>query len=144
MQYVFAYMECAISICYTVSEVRYMLFAVRLKELRKDKGLTQDDMAEFLCIKRQTYSAYERQISLPDINILYKLSEFFGVSLDYLIGKSEKKTSTNNDGSNNKFSDDIESLSPESQQKAKEYIEMLKTLDKLKPKEQSGDIHKNA
>jgi DNA-binding XRE family transcriptional regulator len=44
-----------------------MLFADRLKELRKEKGLTQDNMAKLLCIKRQTYSVYERQICLHDV-----------------------------------------------------------------------------
>ena len=40
----------------------------RLKELRTSKKMTQDDMANLLNIKRQTYSAYERGISFPDIN----------------------------------------------------------------------------
>lgn len=117
-----------------------MLFADRLKELRKDKGLTQEDMADFLCIKRQTYSAYERKISLPDINILYKLSDFFGVTVDYLLGKSDRTEQKKSD----KLTEKIENLSPEGRLKAEEYISMLETLDKLKPNEKPIDFSKKA
>ena len=57
----------------------------RLKELRIKKGATQDDLAELLKVKRQTYSAYERNISLPDITSIIVLASFFGVPLSYLL-----------------------------------------------------------
>ena len=56
-----------------------------LKELRIKKGVTQDDMAELLNIKRQTYSAYERGVSLPDVTSLLKMAEFFCVSVDEIL-----------------------------------------------------------
>ncbi|MPM54047.1 HTH-type transcriptional regulator Xre [bioreactor metagenome] len=66
------------------------MFGDKLKELRKGKKATQDDLAAFLNIKRQTYSAYERNISLPDIPSLVKLASFFNVSVDYLISDEIK------------------------------------------------------
>lgn len=62
-----------------------------LKSLREEKRITQDDIASMLNIKRQTYSAYERNKSLPDINILSKLADYFNVSTDYLLGRTQTK-----------------------------------------------------
>ncbi len=56
-----------------------------LKTLRIKKGATQDDIAALLKIKRQTYSAYERNISLPDISSLRTLAKYFEVSVGDLI-----------------------------------------------------------
>lgn len=59
----------------------------RLKKLRKDKRLTQDDMAEFLNISTATYSRYENGIHEPDVETLIKLADFFDVTIDYLLGR---------------------------------------------------------
>lgn len=56
-----------------------------LKKLRAAKGVTQDDMAEMLNIKRQTYSAYERGVSVPDISSIIKIADYFNVTVDYLL-----------------------------------------------------------
>lgn len=57
--------------------------------LRKNIGLTQKDLAERLGISRQAYANYESGNREPDIQTLIKLSSFFDVSIDYLVGKSE-------------------------------------------------------
>ena len=62
-----------------------------LKKLRKEKRKTQDDIALMLNIKRQTYSSYERNKSLPDINTLSKLADYFNVSTDYLLDRTQTK-----------------------------------------------------
>lgn len=62
-----------------------------LKSLREEKGLTQDKISEILGIKRQTYSAWERGISNPDINTVVFLSKFYDVSTDYLLGKTKER-----------------------------------------------------
>jgi transcriptional regulator with XRE-family HTH domain len=117
-----------------------------LKELRTHKNITQQELADYLKVNRNAISRYETGEREPDIEMLIKISDFFEVSVDYLLGKSEKKSSANAEGDkgNNRFEDDIGSLSPESQAKAKEYIEMLKTLDKLKPEEKPVDLNKKA
>ncbi len=56
-----------------------------LKKIRKEKNLTQDDVAKFLNVKRQTYGAYERGVSTPDAITLNKLANFFSVTTDHLL-----------------------------------------------------------
>lgn len=59
----------------------------RLREIRELRNLTQNDVANFLKIKRQTYSSYERNRSLPDANTLSLLATYFTVSADYLLDR---------------------------------------------------------
>ena len=63
----------------------------RLKKIRKDKKITQDEIAGFLGVKRQTYSAYERGVSVPDSLTLKKLADYFEVSTDFFFQNSEDK-----------------------------------------------------
>ena len=64
-----------------------------LISLRKQKKVTQQDVADYLDISRQAYSNYETGKRSPDIEILIKLSDFFSVSIDYLVGKEKKPPS---------------------------------------------------
>ena len=54
----------------------------RLKEIRKERHIRQEEVADFLGVKRQTYSAYERGVSVPDSLTLKRLSDFFDVSIE--------------------------------------------------------------
>lgn len=56
-----------------------------LVSARKGAGLTQAEVADFLNIRRQTYSAYERGVSVPDANTIATLSRLFNVSVGALI-----------------------------------------------------------
>ena len=59
---------------------------LRLKDLREDKHLKQEDVARFLNISQTNYSKYELgKINIP-ISSLIKLSEFYNTSIDYLLG----------------------------------------------------------
>ena len=62
----------------------------RLKELRKQKGLFQKDIANKLGIDRTTYVKYETGASEPDIKTLLSIADIFDVSVDYLLGKTEQ------------------------------------------------------
>ena len=59
----------------------------RLIGLRQKEGLLQRDVAHQLHIDRSTYSYYERGKTNPPLDILIKLADYFGVSLDYLAGR---------------------------------------------------------
>lgn len=61
----------------------------KLRELRKNAGLTQQQLAEKLFVNRNTYQNYEAGTTQPDFATLRKIAEFFNVTIDYLIGKSE-------------------------------------------------------
>lgn len=67
------------------------IFAVRLKELREEANLTQNELAEKLGIGRATLSNYELGVRKPDIDTLQKIAMYFDVSSDYLLGISSIK-----------------------------------------------------
>lgn len=66
-----------------------MYFGTRLKELRKSKNLTQQELAEAIGLVKSSISAYEKDLKYPSIDILIKLSKFFGISCDYFLGLSD-------------------------------------------------------
>lgn len=67
----------------------------KLIELRKINKMTQDDVAKQLNIRRQTYSAYERNISQPDATTLVLLAKIFGVSTDEILNLDQARTTQN-------------------------------------------------
>ncbi|MGG0825153.1 helix-turn-helix transcriptional regulator [Paenibacillus turicensis] len=61
----------------------------RIRDLREDRDLTQQDLAKKLNITQATYSRYETgALDIPTV-ILIKLSKFYNVSIDYLLGQSD-------------------------------------------------------
>ena len=64
--------------------------AERIKLLRKCKHLTQIKMAKDLRITPQLVSAYEHQVKTPACRMLIKLADYFDVSIDYLVGRTDK------------------------------------------------------
>lgn len=59
------------------------------KTLRKEKGLTQTELAKLLKIDQTTVSKWELGKALPDTALLIKLAEFFDVSIDFLLSRTE-------------------------------------------------------
>lgn len=74
-----------------------MTLGETLASLRKAKGLSQEQLSEELGLTRQTISKWELNQSTPDINYLVQLSDFFGVSTDYLIKGKKEDTITVSD-----------------------------------------------
>ena len=58
----------------------------RLQELRKDHGLSQQDLADKLNVSIHTISSYERNRSVPDDTMKMEIAKLFDISLDYLLG----------------------------------------------------------
>ena len=63
------------------------MFAKRIKELRNKRHLTQSEMADKIDVARTTYAMYEQGNREPDFETLTRLSDFFEVSIDYLLGR---------------------------------------------------------
>ena len=61
------------------------IFANRLKELRNERHLSQQELADKLEMPRSTYGGYETEGKEPNIDTLCILANFFGVSTDYLM-----------------------------------------------------------
>ena len=68
-----------------------MLIQERLRELRKEKKETQVQVAQAVGLVEQHYQKFERGVNLPSLENAWKLADHFGVSLDYLVGRSEKR-----------------------------------------------------
>ena len=61
----------------------------RIKLLREEKGLKQEELAKILSIAPSTIGMYERDAREPNDEIKLKMAEYFGVSIDFLLGKSD-------------------------------------------------------
>ncbi len=61
------------------------MFGDRLKELRKGKNLTQEEIGEICQVAKQTISNWENNITQPPFEIVNKLAQYFGVSVEYLL-----------------------------------------------------------
>ena len=70
-----------------------MNFAERLKSLRLEADLTQQEVANQLGISRPAYTYWEKGEKTPTQDKLTSLSNFFDVSVDYLLGKSDQRYS---------------------------------------------------
>lgn len=68
-----------------------MAFASIIKKLREENHLSQKDLADYLGITRQAVASYELSKRQPDYEILRKIADFFGVSIDYLLGRTSCK-----------------------------------------------------
>lgn len=65
----------------------------RLYELRKDAGLTQDELGSILKVNKHSISSYERDKSEPPDDIKISIAEYFHVSVDYLLGATNNPNS---------------------------------------------------
>jgi len=63
----------------------------RLKEIRQDRDLKQQDIAKVLKISQVQYSRYERGVRIMPIDKLTILAKYYGVSVDYLIGITNER-----------------------------------------------------
>lgn len=68
-----------------------MEFSERLKDLRKQSGLTQVGVAEKLGISQPAYASWERGAKKPTQENLVKIAQILNISVDYLVGNSEEK-----------------------------------------------------
>ncbi|CBZ49414.1 DNA-binding transcriptional regulator, XRE-family HTH domain [Streptococcus henryi] len=72
------------------------MFPERLKKLRKEAGLTQQQVAKKLRVGQNSYSNWEKGIRTPIFPTIEKLAELFNVSTDYLTGKTDIKEKNEN------------------------------------------------
>ena len=67
------------------------MISKKLRNLRKDFNISQVDLATKLGVTKQCVSNWENDNVVPSIDMLCKIADFFGVSTDYLLGRSEKR-----------------------------------------------------
>lgn len=61
----------------------------RLESLRQDHDLTQQQVAELLCCQREVYRRYEKGTRTIPVEFLIKLADHYGVSIDYIVGRTD-------------------------------------------------------
>ncbi|MEN2765795.1 helix-turn-helix domain-containing protein [Ornithinibacillus xuwenensis] len=106
-----------------------MGFSSRLTSLRKNRGLSRDDLAEKLGVSYSTISKYESGSREPDFGTLQKISDIFDVTTDYLIGKSNNTNTSDNNNNPNRAFHNFEEIS----EQEKEYLEeQLRIFRKIK------------
>ncbi len=64
---------------------------LRIRDLREDADLTQKQIAELLMCDQSLYSKYERGERALPLELAVQLADFYRVSLDYLVGRTDKK-----------------------------------------------------
>jgi len=66
-----------------------IIFAERLEELRIQKGLTAVALSKAIGVSKQAIGQFEKAANYPHVNTLTALADYFNVSLDYLVGRSD-------------------------------------------------------
>lgn len=82
-----------IILCYASHRVRIIMnYMVRMRNLREDNDLTQQEVAKILDTSQTMYARYERGANEMPIRHLIKLAKYYDVSTDYLLGLTNFKT----------------------------------------------------
>lgn len=66
------------------------MYGERLKNLRQQKKVSQKELAAYLGISVRGYQFYESEVNEPNIKMLVALADFYGVSIDYLVGRADQ------------------------------------------------------
>ena len=101
------------------------MFGSRLRDLRNEKKLTQDDLGKMLNVSGKTIGAWERDSRQPNIEAISKIASIFNVSTDYLLGNVEKK---DDDTKTADIEDDSIIFTYEGRQIPKEDLEFMRRL----------------
>ena len=67
---------------------------MKLKELRTTRKLTQQQVADYIGCSPVTYSRYENGSRQPSIEVILRLADLFGITVDSLLGKNENRNSS--------------------------------------------------
>ena len=86
------------------------MFVDRLKSLRKNSGYTQKELGEKLNVSGRVIGYYESNERFPDKDTLTDIADFFKVSVDYLLGRTDIKNSSSNKVDINNKEKDVEEL----------------------------------
>ncbi|BFK48922.1 helix-turn-helix domain-containing protein [Faecalibacterium sp. i20-0019-C2] len=126
------------------------MFSERLKKLRMEKGITQKELADRLHISRSTIAGYESLGKEPDGEKLCALADFFGVSVDYLLGGTDSRELTSptpaaaQRPAEAAIAGELSSLSDRQLDRLLGYIQALKELPEGAASQNTSIVEKNA
>lgn len=106
-----------------------MTFSKKLKQLREERGKTQQDIADILGVGRPTIAGYETKGKQPDYDKLKILANYFDVTIDYLLGRTDirKPLNSNNSTTETLYCFDLKGIPKETIKQIEDYIEYIKT-----------------
>ncbi|MSS44267.1 helix-turn-helix transcriptional regulator [Anaerosalibacter bizertensis] len=109
-------------------------FSERMKALRKEKDITLEELSEILGTTKATLSRYENNLRIPNVDFIDELANFFNVSTDYLLGRTDIKNPS--DEISNAVEDDPELIEFWNELKEREDLQLLfKQTKNLSPKD---------
>ena len=113
------------------------VFSKRLRDLRMERGITQQELADLLRVGRSTVAGYEVKGKQPDNSRLCQIADLFGVSVDYLVGHTDDRTPAAvdppaPDPAIQEAVAYLEGLSDEAMASALRCLQAIKTLDDVK------------
>ena len=106
----------------------------RIKELRTQRKITQEELGNIINVQKAAVSKYELGRAVPSTDVLTKLANYFNVSVDYLLGRTNEPGGTgfqkgDNGGSQN--DGEREKIPPHQ----KDYVELHRLIDELPHKD---------
>ena len=72
--------------------IAVIIMRLRIRDLREDRDLKQKEIADYLMCDQSLYSKYERGERPLPLDLAEKLADFYSVSVDYLLGRTDVKT----------------------------------------------------
>ena len=84
-----------------------MKFATILKNLRKDRQMTQDELSKLLNVAKSTVSMYEQGERMPSFEIMESLADIFNVSIDVLYGRETESIKTEKPADEGELSEEV-------------------------------------
>lgn len=64
---------------------------LRIRDMREDRDLTQQQIASYLQCDQSLYSKYEREERVIPLNVMIRLAQYYNTSMDYLVGLTDEK-----------------------------------------------------
>ena len=106
------------------------MFAQRLKALRKANSITQEQLAAIIGVERSSVGKYEgKSQTIPSDDVKYRIAEYFGVSVDYLMGYTDNPNPPIQESqlteAEHKLLDGFRSLNEEGREKLIDYVDDL-------------------
>lgn len=101
------------------------LFGEKLRRIRKNRDITMKELGKRLGVAESTISGYENETRSPDIEMLQKIADYFGVSVDYLLGRVDSPNEIKEDGTRMISAAHLETDSTEDNPVRNEFIKKL-------------------
>ncbi|PFI53283.1 transcriptional regulator [Bacillus cereus] len=101
-----------------------------IRDLRKQKGITQKELAQSLQLSESTIGMYERNERQPDYNTLIRIADYFKVSTDFLLGRDFNAEGKRNNSELDQWLNDIKFAPSQKREELKRFWNFIMQEDK--------------